>query len=75
VGVDGSWGRLAYEFTVDPQDLDDTLVRDAYGRWRFTRGFQLLCTAAANASVPSQMNVQGRLTVSGGGRRATSALR
>ncbi|HEY6508611.1 MAG TPA: porin [Vicinamibacterales bacterium] len=41
VGVDGSWGRLSYEFTVDPQDLDDTLVRDAYGRWRFTRAFQV----------------------------------
>jgi hypothetical protein len=41
VGVDGSWGRLSYEVTVDPQDLDDTFVRDAYGRWRFTRAFQL----------------------------------
>lgn len=41
LGVDGSWGRLSYELTVDPQDLDDTFVRDAYGRWRFTRAFQL----------------------------------
>lgn len=41
VGVDGRWGRLSYEFTVDPQDLDDTFVRDAYGRWRFTPAFQV----------------------------------
>jgi phosphate-selective porin len=42
VGVDGTWGRrFSYEFTVDPQDLDDTLVRDAYGRWRVTRTVQV----------------------------------
>ena len=41
VGVDGRLGRVSYEFTVDPQDLDDTFVRDAYGRWRFSRAFEL----------------------------------
>lgn len=35
-GVDGRWRRLAFEFTVDPQDVDDgaTLVKDAYGEIR-----------------------------------------
>ena len=41
VGVDGHLGGLSYELTVDPQDLDDTFVRDAYGRWRFSRAFEL----------------------------------
>jgi phosphate-selective porin len=41
VGVDGRLGRIEYEVTFDPQDLDDTFVRDAYGRWRFTRSFEL----------------------------------
>lgn len=41
VGVDGRLGRMAYEFTVDPQDLDDTFVRDAYGRWRLSTRFEL----------------------------------
>ena len=29
-GVDGQWRRLAFEFTVDPQDIEGTLVKDAY---------------------------------------------
>jgi hypothetical protein len=33
-GVDGQWRDIAFEFTVDPQDLDGTLVKDAYGEWR-----------------------------------------
>ena len=41
VGVDGHLGGVSYELTVDPQDLDDTFVRDAYGRWRFSRAFEL----------------------------------
>jgi hypothetical protein len=41
VGVDGRLGRMSYELTVDPQDLDDTFVRDAYGRWRFSRAFEV----------------------------------
>jgi hypothetical protein len=41
VGVDGRLGRVSYELTVDPQDLDDTFVRDAFGRWRFSRVFEL----------------------------------
>ena len=41
VGVDGRLGRVSYELTVDPQDLDDTFVRDAFGRWRFSRRFEL----------------------------------
>jgi hypothetical protein len=40
-GVDGRLGRVSYELTVDPQDLDDTFIRDAYGRWRFSRRFEL----------------------------------
>ena len=41
VGVDGRLGRVSYELTVDPQDLDDTFVRDAFGLWRFSRRFEL----------------------------------
>ena len=41
VGVDGRLGRVSYELTVDPQDLDDTFVRDAFGRWRFSPRFEL----------------------------------
>jgi hypothetical protein len=41
VGVDGRLGSVSYELTVDPQDLDDTFVRDAYARWRFSRAFGL----------------------------------
>ena len=41
IGVDGRLGRMSYELTVDPQDLDDTFVRDAYGRWRFSRRLEL----------------------------------
>ncbi|HUQ71346.1 MAG TPA: porin, partial [Planctomycetaceae bacterium] len=37
-GIDGQWRRMAFEFTVDPMDeLDDTLIKDAYMQIRLTR--------------------------------------
>lgn len=33
-GVDGRWRGVRFEFTTDPQDLDGTLVKDAYGEIR-----------------------------------------
>jgi hypothetical protein len=35
-GLDGQWRRLAFEITLDPQDLDGTLVKDAYAQFRFS---------------------------------------
>lgn len=41
-GIDGRWRRVAFEFTVDPMDdLDDTLVKDAYLQIRVTRAVRL----------------------------------
>ena len=40
-GLDGQWRGMAFEFTLDPQDLDGTLVKDAYGQWRFTRAVRV----------------------------------
>jgi len=41
-GVDGRWRRVAFELTIDPQDVDDgaTLVKDAYGEIRI-RNYRL----------------------------------
>jgi phosphate-selective porin len=41
-GVDGRWKRLSFEFTIDPQDVDDgaTLVKDAYAEFRL-RNYRL----------------------------------
>lgn len=33
-GVDGRWRGVRFEFTTDPQDLDGTFVKDAYGEIR-----------------------------------------
>jgi hypothetical protein len=42
IGVDGRWRRLSFEVAVDPQDLDDdTVVKDAYGQFRFSRAIRL----------------------------------
>jgi len=41
-GIDGQWRRMAFEFTVDPMDdLDDTLIKDAYIQIRLTRALRL----------------------------------
>jgi hypothetical protein len=34
-GADGRWRRVRFEVTVDPQDFDGTLVKDAYAEIRF----------------------------------------
>jgi phosphate-selective porin len=40
--VDGRWRRLSFEVAVDPQDVDDdTVVKDAYGQFRFSRALRL----------------------------------
>ncbi len=41
VGVDGTWGRLSYELTVDPAEADGVDVRDAYGQWRVSRALRV----------------------------------
>lgn len=42
VGLDGRWRRLSFEVTLDPQDDDDdTIVKDAYGQFRFSRAFRV----------------------------------
>ena len=41
VGVDGRWRRVSFELTVDPQDADGVLVKDAYAQMRFTRAVRL----------------------------------
>jgi Phosphate-selective porin O and P len=33
-GVEGQWHGLAFEVTVDPEDLGGTLLKDAYAEWR-----------------------------------------
>jgi len=40
-GVDGRWRRIAFEVTLDPQDVDGTLVKDAYAQVRLTRSLRL----------------------------------
>jgi len=42
VGVDGRWRRLSFEIALDPLDSDDdTVVKDAYGQFRFSRAFRV----------------------------------
>jgi hypothetical protein len=41
VGVDGRWRRVSFELTLDPQDADGVLVKDAYAQVRFTRAVRL----------------------------------
>jgi hypothetical protein len=33
-GLDGTWRRMAFEVTIDPQDVDGTVVKDAYAEIR-----------------------------------------
>lgn len=33
-GIDGTWRRVAFEVTIDPQDVDGTVVKDAYAEIR-----------------------------------------
>jgi hypothetical protein len=40
-GIEGGWRRLAFEVMVDPQDLDGTVVKDAYAQISFGRAFQV----------------------------------
>ena len=40
-GLDSEWRRAAFELTVDPQDEDGVFLKDAYGQWRFSRGFRV----------------------------------
>ena len=42
IGIDGRWRRLSFEVAVDPQDADDdTVLKDAYGQFRFSRAFRV----------------------------------
>jgi hypothetical protein len=42
LGLDGRWRRLSFEVTLDPQDTDDdTVIKDAYGQFRFSRAFRV----------------------------------
>jgi hypothetical protein len=41
VGFDGQWRRLSFELTLDPQDADGVLVKDAYGQFRISRALRL----------------------------------
>jgi hypothetical protein len=42
IGIDGRWRRLSFEVAVDPEDVDDdTILKDAYGQFRFTRALRL----------------------------------
>ena len=41
-GIDGQWRQMSFEVGVDPMDdLDDTLIKDAYVQIRFTRALRL----------------------------------
>jgi phosphate-selective porin len=42
LGLEGRWRRLSFEVNVDPQDTDDdTVLKDAYGQFRFSRALRL----------------------------------
>ena len=41
-GIDGRWHRWSFEAAVDPMDeLDDTLIKDAYVQFRVSRALRL----------------------------------
>jgi hypothetical protein len=40
-GLDGRWRALSFELTVDPQDNDGTLVKDAYAQLRLPGSLRL----------------------------------
>lgn len=41
VGVDGRWGRVSFELTIDPQDGDGVIAKDAYAQVRVSRALRL----------------------------------
>jgi phosphate-selective porin len=41
VGVDGRWQRVSFEVTIDPQDEDGVIAKDAYAQVRFSRALRL----------------------------------
>lgn len=41
LGVDGTLRRVSFEVTIDPQDADGVLVKDAYAQMRFSRALRL----------------------------------
>jgi hypothetical protein len=41
IGVDGQFKGMDFEVTVDPQDGDGVLVKDAYAQFRFSRALRL----------------------------------
>lgn len=41
IGAEGRWKRVSFELTVDPQDADGVLVKDAYAQLRFSRAVRL----------------------------------
>jgi hypothetical protein len=41
VGVDGRWQRVSFELTLDPQDEDGVIAKDAYAQVRFNRAIRL----------------------------------
>jgi len=40
-GVNGHWRDVGFEVTLDPEDIDGTLVKDAYGEWRWGGGYEI----------------------------------
>jgi hypothetical protein len=40
-GIDGRFRRVAFEVTIDPEDFDGTIVKDAYAQLRITRVFRV----------------------------------
>jgi len=41
VGVEGQLRRVSFEVTLDPQDADGVLLKDAYGQVRLSRAVRL----------------------------------
>ena len=41
VGIDGRWQRVSFELTLDPQDEDGVIAKDAYAQVRFTRALRI----------------------------------
>jgi phosphate-selective porin len=41
LAVDGTYKRLGFELSIDPQDVDGTFVKDAYAQMRFSRALRI----------------------------------
>ena len=54
-GVDGQWRRVTFEVTLDPQDIDGTLVKDAYAQVRINRAVRI---RAGQFKLPSSAEYQ-----------------